>query len=105
MALQIFTSNRVNDGIVVFLAEDGRWTESLEKSHVIRNGDALAQAKVKAEEAALAALVVDPYPVDVTEDNGEIRPVRFRERIRAYGPPVHPDFAKMAAPGHFQADG
>ena len=104
MALQIFTSNRVSDGIVVFQADDGSWTESLEKSYVIRDEDALVQATERAEEAAVAAVVVDPYSIDVTEDYGEIRPVRYRERIRAYGPTIHPDFAKMPAPGHFLAD-
>jgi hypothetical protein len=101
MALQIFTSNRVSDGIVVFQAKDGSWTESLDKSYVIRDEDALAKATLRAEAADVTAGVIDPYPIDVTEDKGVIRPVRYRERIRAYGPTIHPDFAKMPAPGHF----
>jgi hypothetical protein len=101
MALQIFTSNRVSDGIVVFQAKDGSWTESLDKSYVIRDEDALAKATLRAEAADVAAVVIDPYPIDVTEDKGVIRPVRYRERIRAYGPTIHPDFAKMPALGHF----
>jgi hypothetical protein len=104
MTLQIFTSNRVSDGLVVFQAEDGNWTESLEESHVIRDEDALAKATLRAEAADVAAVVVDPYSIDVTEDDGVIQPVRYRERIRAYGPTIHPEFAKMPAPGHFLAD-
>ena len=45
---------------------------------------------------AEAAIVVDPYAIKVTDEGGEIRPVRYRERIRAFGPPVHPEFAKQS---------
>ena len=99
MTLQIFTGNRVADGIVVFLAADGSWTESLDRSLVVDGDEELAHAAETAEAAAEAAVAVDPYAIEVREENGAIRPLRYRERIRAYGPPVHPDFAKRSAPG------
>ncbi|MBC8338880.1 MAG: DUF2849 domain-containing protein [Alphaproteobacteria bacterium] len=98
MVLQVFTANRVCDGIVVFLAEDGNWTTSLEECRVIGDGGALKQAMATAEKAAEYAVVADPYLIDVIEENDAIRPIRYRERIRAYGPPIHPDFAKQAIP-------
>jgi hypothetical protein len=105
MALQIFTGNRLTDGLVVFLAADGGWTETLAASRVIENDDEMAQMKALADAAAKAAIVVEPYPIDVTRDGGEIRPVRYRERIRAFGPSIHPDFAKQRDDaGHFDGD-
>ena len=97
MALQIFTGNRVADGIVVYLDAAGGWMESLDQSLVIDGDKELAHAAATAEAAAEAAVVVDPYAIEVTQENGAIRPVRLRERIRAFGPPVHPDFAKDPA--------
>jgi len=96
MTLQVFTANRVTDGVVVFLDEDDRWTESLSQVSIIADDDTLAE-KTAVAEAAAVAVVVDPYAIEVTDEGGEIRPVRYRERIRAFGPPVHPEFAKLAA--------
>lgn len=96
MALQIFTGNRLTDGLVVFLAEDGGWSENLAASRVIENEDEFSQMKALADAAAKAAIVIEPYPIDVARDGREIRPVRYRERIRAFGPSIHPDFAKQA---------
>jgi hypothetical protein len=95
MALQIFTANRLIDGVVVYLDEDDRWTESLDRVFVIADDISLAEKTATAEAAAAAAAVVDPYAIEVTDEGGEIRPVRYRERIRAFGPPVHPQFAKQ----------
>ena len=96
MALRVFTANRVTDGVVVYLDEDDGWTESLVQVSVIADDEMLAAKTVAAEAAAVAAVVVDPYAIEVTEEAGEIRPVRYRERIRAFGPPVHPQFAKQS---------
>ncbi len=96
MALQIFTGNRLSDGLVVFLAADGSWTESLASSRVGENDDDLARMKAEADAANKAAIVVEPYPIDVVRENGRLRPVRYRERVRAFGPSIHPDFAKQS---------
>ncbi len=96
MTLQIFTANRVTDGVVVYLDEDDRWTEALGQVFVITDDNKLAEKTAAAEAAAEAAVVVDPYAIEVTDEGSEIRPVRYRERIRAFGPPVHPEFAKQA---------
>ena len=96
MALQIFTANRLTDGVVVYLDEDDRWTENFGRGFVIADDEKLAKKTAVAQAAAEAAVVVDPYAIEVTDEGGEIRPVRYRERIRAFGPPVHPEFAKQA---------
>ena len=43
--------------------------------------------------------VVEPYVIDVVEEAGVVRPVRYREEIRAQGPPIHPAFGQQAAGG------
>ena len=96
MALQIFTANRLTDGVVVYLDEDDRWTETLGGVCVIADDERLAEKTAAAQAAAAAAIVVDPYVIKVTDEGDEIRPVRYRERIRAFGPPVHPEFAKQS---------
>ncbi len=94
MVLQVFTGNRVSDGIVVFMDGDGGWTEAIPQSGLIANDETLARMTEWAETATADAVVVDPYAIEVLDDGTKIRPVRYRERIRAYGPSVHPAFAK-----------
>ncbi len=94
MALQVFTGSRVSDGIVVFMDGDGGWTEAISRSGLIADDETMARMAEWAETAAVDAVVVDPYPIEVTDEGADIRPVRYRERIRAYGPTIHPDFAK-----------
>ncbi len=97
MTLRIFTGNRVADGIVVYLDDAGGWTETVSQSRLIATSEDEEAATEMAEKASDDAVVADPYLIDVNEDGGQIRPVRYRERIRAYGPPVHPDFVKTTS--------
>ena len=94
LALQVFTGNRVSDGIVVFMTADEDWTERVAESGVLSGQAEVERMTGVAEAAAARAVVVDPYLIEVTVENGGIRPVRYRERIRAYGPSIHPEFAK-----------
>ena len=107
MALRVFTGNRLTDGIVVFLDDAGGWTETVSESRLIASAEDEAAATEVAEKASDDAVVADPYLIEVTQEKGEIRPVRYRERIRAYGPPVHPDFIKAppADADHFTPGG
>ena len=96
MALKVFTANRLSDGIVVYLSGDERWFEAPDASGVIDAEPEETRMKAVADAAEAAAIVVSPYPIDVTDEDGEIRPVSLRERIRAYGPSTHPEFAKQS---------
>jgi len=101
MADKILTGNRLSDGLVIFLGPDGGWTEDVNLARVTVNDvedealDELGQAAAKAQ------LVVDPYLIDIVEAEGKIIPVRYREKIRAFGPSIHPDYAKQDVPEHF----
>ena len=94
MALQVFTANRLSDGVVVFLSGDERWLEAPDATGLI-DTSAMETKMMAVAEAATAANVIDPYLITVTDENGEIRPVSLRERIRAYGPSTHPEFTKQ----------
>lgn len=103
MTQQVITANRLNDGLVVFLAEDGSWVDSISDGHVLESEQDLKARLTMANAAEQAQIVVGPYEIEVTEaEDGDIRPVRYRERIRAYGPSTHADFARKDIPGHLQ---
>jgi hypothetical protein len=42
-----------------------------------------------------ARVVVGPYLIDVAVEGGTIRPLHYREMIRARGPSVRPDLGKQ----------
>jgi len=101
MAQQVITANRLNDGLVVFLAEDGSWVDSILDAQMLSEGTELYNRLALANAAEQAQIVVGPYEIEVTEtEEGDLRPVRYRERIRAYGPSTHADFARHDIPGH-----
>ncbi|MDJ0949532.1 MAG: DUF2849 domain-containing protein [Alphaproteobacteria bacterium] len=97
MITQVVTANRLVDGIVVFLAADGGWSERFDLAAVSRSEEASRRLLGIAEQAEADRVVVAPYLIDVREEDGAVRPVRFREHIRAFGPPVHPQFARPGA--------
>jgi hypothetical protein len=79
----VVTANRLIDGIVVYLASDGSWTEQL---HQARLAGSEEQTKTLEEEAARAVKdrkVVAVYPMEVAVQNGELVALSVRERIRA----------------------
>ena len=96
---QAITANSLQDGDVVFRA-GGLWTAQLADADLFED-------KARAEEVLAAAKaevthVIDAYLIDVTmTDEAFPTPVpkSYRERIRALGPPVHPDFGKQAEGG------
>ncbi len=92
MSLMIATANRLHDGKVVYLSEDGIWQEALQQAVATADADGQAalEAQGRADEAAL--LVVGAYLMPVTEQEGALRPTSQREAIRARGPSIRLDF-------------
>ncbi|MFZ1414489.1 MAG: DUF2849 domain-containing protein [Defluviicoccus sp.] len=86
MKPQILTANRLRDGIVVFLARDGGWSERIGDSRVADDETSRAELVAAGERAVAARAVVGPYLIEVSVSGGHIRAVRLRERIRAEGP-------------------
>ncbi len=84
----MIVANRLTDGRVVFLAEDARWVESIDKGLVIDSDAARVKLLEHAERAVESGIVVDPYLIEVAIEDGRRRPLQLRESIRAFGPTV-----------------
>ena len=99
-SLKAATANRLADGAVVYLADDGRWAERIDAARIADGKDAAAALLADAERHVALCRVVGPYLIDVTRDTvGTVRPATYREHIRAFGPSIHPQFGKLEATG------
>lgn len=103
MSIHIATANRLTDGIVVFLGYDGEWTRHIDDARIAERDDDLVELKLEAEAAkeVVGAYLIEAE-VSLPEGRGRvITPLVYKERIRAFGPSVHPAFAKKVVPEHF----
>ncbi len=79
----VITANRLIDGIVVYLATGGEWTEEIGRARLAETEE---ETKALEEEAARdvdARKVVAVYPMEVAIHDGQVDPLSVRERIRA----------------------
>jgi hypothetical protein len=98
MATQLMvTANRLIDGLVVYLGQDGTWSERIDDGQIADTEDAAAELLAGAERAVGQRKVVAPYLIAVSVEEGRVRPCQYRETIRAQGPSVHPDHGKQSA--------
>jgi hypothetical protein len=79
----VVTANRLRDGIVVYLASDGSWTEEIGRARIAETEDELTSLEALAAEDVKARKVVAVYPMDVALHDGTVDPLSVRERIRA----------------------
>lgn len=89
-------------GVVVYLDSGGGWTEAVNLAMALNDPDERGAALARAAQAEQADVVVGAYEIEIEAEGGSVRPVRYRERIRAYGPTVNSAFARVTAPGHFE---
>ncbi|MGX1498518.1 hypothetical protein ACSSV1_003569 [Labrenzia sp. MBR-25] len=94
--MKVITANRLLNGDVVWLAENGAWVERITLAKVYDGKEAVAAALAEGLEAEKNQQVVGVYEMDVTVEDGVIVPVRLREKIRATGPTTHPELGKQA---------
>ena len=86
---RIATANRLQDGLVVFLDEDGDWTRDLRAARIVENDAEAAELETQARVAVDSNIVVAPYLIEVEAHNGSgFVPVAHRERVRLSGPTV-----------------
>jgi len=101
----VITANDLSGGLAVYLTATGDWSCCLDDAWGLgpdERADGLALG-LRAEENQR---VVGAYEIEVEEGDFGLRPVRLRERIRAFGPSTHADFARADVPGHLtHADG
>jgi hypothetical protein len=79
----VVTANRLTDGVVVYLAADGEWTEEIANARVADDEAETKALEAEAEAAARDRVVVSVYPMPVALKDGAIDPLSVRERIRA----------------------
>ena len=91
MTQKILTANRLTDGLVVYLGQDG-WTDRPADAARAENDAEAAVLEDRARRAAAENEIADPYLIDVEND----RPLRWRETIRAAGPTVRTDLGYQA---------
>jgi hypothetical protein len=79
----VVTANRLIDGIVVYLASDGGWTEEIGRARLAETEDETKALEAEAARDVALRKVVAVYPMEVALHDGEVDPLSVRERIRA----------------------
>lgn len=85
---QVLTANRLTDGIAVWYDREGRWNEWIGRSVVANTKEEAENLEAIGKKAYANNEVLDVNLVEVEEIEGQIRPLRLRERIRAEGPTI-----------------
>lgn len=96
MTHQIITANRLIDGAVIYFTANGAWSARIADSQVFDNTDTADQALLAAMAFVKTNEILDPYLIDISQDGFEIKPVRYREIIRAAGPSTFPVMSCLA---------
>ena len=99
MSLRVVTANRLGDGAVVYLSGDGDWSEWIAAARVGADDVEAERLMAAAQRAVEEPAVVEPYLIEVAVEGETVRPLRYREVIRATGPTVHPEHGKPAFEG------
>ena len=79
----VVTANRLVDGIVVYLAPDGSWTEEIDRARLAETEDETKALEDQAAQDVKARKVVAVYPMEVAVKDGVVDPLSVREKIRA----------------------
>jgi hypothetical protein len=85
---KMLIANRLTDGLVVFRAEDGDWSESIAVGQLISDDDESARLLEQALAEERNNKIIDPCLIDVSETDGRRIPDSYREEIRASGPTI-----------------
>ena len=85
---KVITANRLSDGLVIFIGENRTWVTDIAEAVTFADGPDLEAGIAFGVESVAARMLIDPYPIDVTIENGKPVAVRLRERIRTDGPTV-----------------
>jgi hypothetical protein len=97
--VKVLTANRLTDGEAVWFAGDKSWSETIADAEIAADKDADARLEAIGKTAHDNNEVVDVNLIDVDVVDGQIRPLRLREQIRAAGPTNRIDLGKQARPG------
>ena len=96
--MKVLTANRLTDGEAVWFGSDQVWHETIDYAEVAHDKPAEERLEALGKQAFARNEVVDVDLIDVELLEGEIRPLRLRERIRSAGPTNRTDLGKQARP-------
>jgi hypothetical protein len=82
---RVVTANRLRDGVPVYFVGGGAWSPAIGDAVTVAAPEAAALLAA-AQAGPAPSAVIAPYLVEVLEDDGGLRPLSLRERIRAFGP-------------------
>ncbi len=91
MSLQIITANRLVDGAVVYYTSDHTWSQWVADAVVSEEASTMVTTLAFAKADAFTNGIIEPYQVEVYREAQTIKPVRYREAIRARGPSIYTD--------------
>jgi len=96
MQSQVVTANRLTDGNVVYLAQDGSWTRAIADAEVADTDVTINTLLQRAADAEANQEIVGVYAIDVSIDGTSVKPTNYKEVIRAKGPTTHTNFGMQA---------
>jgi hypothetical protein len=79
----VITANRLTDGIVVYLAPDGGWTQDISLARFAETEEETQALEQIGDKAVKDRIVVAMYPMPVEIKDGAVDALSVRERIRA----------------------
>ncbi|MBN9073400.1 MAG: DUF2849 domain-containing protein [Rhizobiales bacterium] len=94
--MKVLTGNRLIDGEAIWYSPVG-WIETLAGADVAADKAAEERLEAIGRQAFADNFALDIELIDVQIVDGEIVPLRLRERIRAAGPTTRTDLGKQAA--------
>lgn len=89
---KVLTANMLTDGIVVYMAKGGAWTEQLPEARYLTEESEQTRLLHIAAQDVEQRIIVDPYLMDVADGADGPEPLSQRERIRATGPTIPTNF-------------
>lgn len=90
---KIVSANDLFDGDVVYLDDNNTWTRQLAKAAVASTADG---AEALLHRATQPGLVIGPFLVDVSLEDGAPEPQHFRDQFRERGPSNRTDLGRQA---------
>lgn len=80
---KVVTANRLDDGVVVFLDSNDRWSVNLTDARAFDSATADADIETETRPLVNTEKVVSVYVMAVDRVDGLLTPISVRERIRA----------------------
>lgn len=93
---EVVSGNRLTDGFVVYLADDGSWVERIEDAAIAATVEKRAELEAKANTGIATQKVTHWEFAEVSEKDGTRTAIKNIQYIRSLGPTVRRDLGKQA---------